>query len=354
MSKYLGDFALGQTVRGMFSTGAADGSRVDFSNALEVADIRVYKNGSATERSSTAGFTVTSGFDSMVGIHYFAIDTADNTDTGFYVAGADFTVVLYPDETVDSKAVAAVLATFSIENRFPFMRTAPALSTSAIPNLGIKARGTLQSCGATSAVLPASSALKNNIANGDVLVIEESTDNFISRSILSTTLSTDTVTYDTMDPAPTGSRPFWILTGSPVSASQKFPATIAAGDIATDALSATAASAAFVSKVQSDLATASALAVVAGYLDTEIAAIKAKTDNLPASPAAEGAQMALTSVAQLALVKALFRAANGAGGFGIAKDVPNNRIILSFPDEADENVTAAFDSNSPAVTSLGS
>ncbi len=36
------------------------------------------------------------------------------------------------------------------------------------------------------------------------------------------------------------------------------------------------------------LATAANLAVVAGYLDTEIAAIKAKTDNLPAAPAATG------------------------------------------------------------------
>lgn len=36
------------------------------------------------------------------------------------------------------------------------------------------------------------------------------------------------------------------------------------------------------------LATASALATAAGYIDTEVAAIKAKTDNLPASPAATG------------------------------------------------------------------
>ena len=36
------------------------------------------------------------------------------------------------------------------------------------------------------------------------------------------------------------------------------------------------------------LATAANLATVAGYLDTEIAAIKAKTDNLPAAPAAVG------------------------------------------------------------------
>ena len=38
----------------------------------------------------------------------------------------------------------------------------------------------------------------------------------------------------------------------------------------------------------STLATAANLATVAGYLDTEIAAIKAKTDNLPAAPAAVG------------------------------------------------------------------
>lgn len=37
------------------------------------------------------------------------------------------------------------------------------------------------------------------------------------------------------------------------------------------------------------------LATIAGYLDTEIAAIKAKTDNLPGSPAAVGSAMTLTS-----------------------------------------------------------
>lgn len=36
---------------------------------------------------------------------------------------------------------------------------------------------------------------------------------------------------------------------------------------------------------------------IAGYIDTEVAAIKAKTDNLPASPAAAGDQMALTAAA---------------------------------------------------------
>ncbi len=43
-----------------------------------------------------------------------------------------------------------------------------------------------------------------------------------------------------------------------------------------------------VTAIQSGLATSSALATVAGYVDTEVAAIKAKTDNLPAAPAAVG------------------------------------------------------------------
>jgi hypothetical protein len=45
----------------------------------------------------------------------------------------------------------------------------------------------------------------------------------------------------------------------------------------------------------STLATAANLATAAGYIDTEVAAIKAKTDNLPASPAAVGSAMTLTS-----------------------------------------------------------
>lgn len=57
-----------------------------------------------------------------------------------------------------------------------------------------------------------------------------------------------------------------------------------------------------VSAMQSGLATAAALTTVAGYVDTEVAAIlaaataiKTKTDNLPASPAAVGSAMTLGS-----------------------------------------------------------
>jgi hypothetical protein len=59
------------------------------------------------------------------------------------------------------------------------------------------------------------------------------------------------------------------------------------------------------------LATAANLAIVAGYLDTEIAAIKAKTDTLPASPAAVGSAMTLTSGERDSVAAALLDLSNG-------------------------------------------
>ena len=111
---HLGDFTWGQTVRGMFPTRLTTGARGNFSNALETSDMRVYKNGSATQRASESGYTLTSNtFDSLDGIVSWAVDLSDNTDAGFYTPG-EYCVVLYPDETLDSLSVATVMATFSI------------------------------------------------------------------------------------------------------------------------------------------------------------------------------------------------------------------------------------------------
>lgn len=65
----------------------------------------------------------------------------------------------------------------------------------------------------------------------------------------------------------------------------KVPATIASGDIATDAISAAAIAAAAVTKVQAGLSTQASVDTIDDFLDTEVAAIKAKTDGLPADPA---------------------------------------------------------------------
>jgi len=111
---YLGDFAVDATVNFLFTSHDKDGGAVAPSTAFEAADLIIYKNNSATQRSSTAGVTMTSPFDAIVGLHQVSIDLSDNTDAGFYAAGSDYFVILSPDETVDSETVVRVVAHFSI------------------------------------------------------------------------------------------------------------------------------------------------------------------------------------------------------------------------------------------------
>ena len=115
--EYIGDFKAGTTVNVWFTTSDGSGGAIAFSATIEVADFDIYKGVSETQRTSTAGWTLVESVDSIVGLHNISIDTSDNTHAGFFAAGNDYTVVLTPDETVDSQTVAAVLCQFSIENR---------------------------------------------------------------------------------------------------------------------------------------------------------------------------------------------------------------------------------------------
>ncbi len=228
MSTYLGDFALGQTIRCTFSTNLATGARGDFNNALEAADIRVYKNGSVTQRASEAGYTVTSSFDSLVGVHTVAINTSDNTDAGFYVAGADYTIVLYPDETVDSVSVSSVLAEFSIENRYPHLRVKPALSAGAIPTLGILAQGTAQGATSTTIQLASGETFADDTPVGCTVMAFGSTQGYWqARAITDYVGSTDTATVDAWTVTPSGTITYVVFAGPPASASALPPVNVA-------------------------------------------------------------------------------------------------------------------------------
>ena len=83
-------YFLGDTVYCYFDTyDSADASGTI--TGLAVTDIEIYKNGSMTQRASDNGFTLldTDGIDldASTGLHGFSIDTADNSDAGFWVAG---------------------------------------------------------------------------------------------------------------------------------------------------------------------------------------------------------------------------------------------------------------------------
>ena len=115
----LGDFPSGATVYVPFHTfDSNDPSASVTMTGLAVTDIEIYKNGSVTQRSSDAGYTLldTDGidFDGVTGLHGFSIDTSDNTDSGFYATGAEYWVAV-SSITVDGATVNFWAAVFSIE-----------------------------------------------------------------------------------------------------------------------------------------------------------------------------------------------------------------------------------------------
>jgi len=107
----------GSTLYLYFDTfAAATGAPITMTN-FAVGDIKIYKNGGTTERASTSGFTLldTDGvdFDAITGIQGFSIDLSDNSDAGFYVAGARYQVVV-STVTIDSQTVSFLAGSFQI------------------------------------------------------------------------------------------------------------------------------------------------------------------------------------------------------------------------------------------------
>jgi hypothetical protein len=125
----LGIVRPGTTIRIPFSTfDKDDGSAITMTN-FAAADILVYKGGSTTERSSTAGYTATTDFDSKTGKHVAVIDLSDNTDAGFYVAGGEYLVAI-DAVTVDSVTTGGWIARFIIGYRDALFNTTIAVLNS--------------------------------------------------------------------------------------------------------------------------------------------------------------------------------------------------------------------------------
>lgn len=118
MSRALLDtYPSGATIYCLFDAFAGStGAPITMTN-FAVGDILIYKNGSTTQRSSTAGFTLldTDGvdFDSITGIHGFSIDLSDNTDSGFFAVGSQYIVVI-STVTIDSQTMSFVAGGFRI------------------------------------------------------------------------------------------------------------------------------------------------------------------------------------------------------------------------------------------------
>lgn len=109
----LGTVRPGSTIRIPFSSfDKDDGSSITMTN-YAAADILIYKDGSTTERASTAGFTATTDFDSKTGKHVAVIDLADDTTADFYKAGSEYLVAI-DAVTVDTVTTGGWIARFRI------------------------------------------------------------------------------------------------------------------------------------------------------------------------------------------------------------------------------------------------
>lgn len=130
----------GDTLVHLFNTFAGStGAPITMTN-FAVGDIQIYKDGSTTQRSSTAGFTLldTDGvdFDAITGIHGFSIDLSENTDASFYTVGPWYHIVV-STVTVDAQTLSFVACAFRI------VSATRGLAGTALPNAAADAAGGL-------------------------------------------------------------------------------------------------------------------------------------------------------------------------------------------------------------------
>lgn len=109
----LGKVNPGSTIRIPFGSYAGSTGASSATTGLAAADVLIFKDGSATERASAAGITVTADFDTRTGLNLIEINLADNTTAGFYAAGSEY-LVMIGDVTIDTQTVRFPLARFRI------------------------------------------------------------------------------------------------------------------------------------------------------------------------------------------------------------------------------------------------
>jgi len=246
-----GNVPLGAVLPIMFTTYAgATGASVTLTG-LAVTDIEIYSGTSMTQRASDAGYTLmdTDGIDidSVTGLHGFSVDTGDNTTAGFFAAGSFYTVVVSA-VTVDAQTVNFVAATF---------RVVAAEATAGVPVANATQFAGQTITAAAGVTLPASVASTTNITQvGSVTgAVQGNLNGNVVGNVMGSVAS---------------------VVGAVGSVTGLTAANL---DVAVSTRLATAGYTA------PDNATITA---IAGYVDTEIAAIKSKTDLIPAAPAAVG------------------------------------------------------------------
>lgn len=244
----------GDTIYVFFDTYGSNGESITITG-LAVTDIEIYKNGSTTQRSSDNGYTLldTDGidFDGVTGLHGFSIDTSDNSDAGFWADGSHYVI------NVNSITVNGQTVRFSFGLR-----------------LGILAR-------------PTTPGRKLDISSGGEAGIDwanigsPTTAVNLSGTIIGLVSNLDTPVYDAIGVYAADA--VWDEDATSHQTQGTFGQAI--GDPGATAVSIWSRVNSNLDATVSSRASQTSLDTVDDFLDTEIAAIKAKTDNLPSDPA---------------------------------------------------------------------
>lgn len=249
----------------MFASYAGSTGASATLTGLLVSDIEIYKDGSTTQRASDAGYALldTDGidFDGITGIHGFSIDTGDNTDSGFYTVGAWFTVVVSA-VTVDSQTVNFIACQF---------RLMPAESVAGKPKVDTDTFG--GSAGTFSSGRPevntthiAGSAVSTSSAQIGVNVVNAGGTAWGSGAITAASIAADAIT----DAKVAADVTIASVTGAVGSVT---------GNVGGNVVGSVGSVVGAVGSVTG------AVGSVTGLTASDVAAIKAKTDNLPSDPA---------------------------------------------------------------------
>lgn len=301
--RYLGDFITTQTVRFTFNTRDSSGAMVAMAGSPAVS---VYKDSDTSQ--SVAGVTLTETFDSITGLNLVTINLS--ASSGFYTAGSEFYVVLTTGTVDGISQVGTVLAQFSISARSTLdeagIRSAVGLTSANLATLiaalpAVVQTGTAQAGGGSTITLASAASSTSSLYLHSLVQITSGTGAGQVRQITGYVGSTRVATVNyAWQTSPDNTSVYRVLAAhvpfSDVSG-YVYALNTSGNSLATgaqaSAISATLGTPAGAS-LSADVAdVALALAVVDDYVDTEVAAIKAKTDLIPASPAAVGSAMTL-------------------------------------------------------------
>lgn len=273
---YHGDFLPGATIHFLWSTNGANGASITRGTNGTVS---VYKNNGTTQ--TTTGVTDTEDFDGLTGVHACTIATTDS----FYTPG-NYSVVL-SGASIDSQTVNAVIGHFSIANRM---------------QAGLVQRGLaiVTNTDATHLQLASGDIDTDDEANGSTVVIVHGTGANQSRIATDSANTNDLLTVDTWTVTPDGtsyyeryaSPPGSSTSPAPVNVVQVAGTTQTAGDLAALVTAVDNFVDTEVGAIQTTLTSMDGkldtidnfldteMAATLAAVDTEVAAIKAKTDSL--------------------------------------------------------------------------